>query len=326
MSTSPSPDAVRVINYDADGYDYRHFWKGRDYEHWAEARVIRRMLRQEPQIDWLVDLGGGFGRNVPLYLHYAQQVVLVDYSWTNLRNAEATLLANGPNDRIFLVRGNIYHLPFRQGAFAVGCTIRVLHHLAATDAALAEMSRVLARRWLLDVPIKHHLLARARALLRGRGASMHDWSPNDIGTPEEPFFNYHLDAIRTAVKREGWSSQVVASVANFRRWERAVPGPVRPVVRPVVYGAERVAQGAGRGWWGPAQFLWLSRADRLAPASAEATINAPASARGPLDLLASRMQCPQCGGDLAWTPDAATCQACQRQYTRTGAIWDFVVE
>lgn len=324
MASPTSDSHVQVINYDAGGFDYRQFWNGRDYEHWAEARVINRLLRQVPPSEWFVDLGGGFGRNVPHYLQRAAHVVLVDYSWTNLANAEAALLADGKNaGRVFLIRGNIYHLPFRAGAFEVGATIRVLHHLAATDAALAEMSRVISQRWLLDVPIKNHLLARLRASLKGQGKALNTLAANDIGTADEPFYNYHLDAIRQELTTLGWNPKLIASVANFRRWERAVPGPLRAAARPLVYGAERLTQPAGRGWWGPAQFLWQNR---TTPAQV-ATMTAPsAPPPAPWDQLAPRLQCPACQGELAWTPDTATCQQCQKAFGRKGAIWDFVVE
>jgi len=43
----------------------------------------------------------------------------------------------------------------------------------------------------------------------------------------------------------------------------------------------------------------------------------------PLADLAPRMCCPSCRGDLEWTPDLATCKACERGYERHGAYWDF---
>lgn len=338
-TTEPHADA-RVINYDADGYDYRRFWNGRDYEQWAEARVIRRALRRTTPFDWFVDFGGGFGRNVPLYRERAAHVVLVDYSWTNLRNAEDALLADGPNDRVFLVRANLYHLPFRDAAFDGGATVRVLHHLSALDAALAEMGRTLGRAWLLDVPIKHHLLARARALATGRAREMATPAPNDIGTPAEPFFNFHLATVRRALAAAGWTSHLAASVANFRRWERLAPGPMQAVARPVVYGAEAVAQGVGRGWWGPAQFLWLERPTVIATSDMRTFNDEPApgavpegSIPGvqlwlsqPWNALAPRMRCPRCAGPLQWADDEATCPRCPRRFARKGAIWDFVEE
>ncbi len=323
--SSPSNTPTHVINYDAGGYDYRSFWQGRDYEQWAETHVIRRILRRTAPVQWMVDLGGGFGRNVPHELQRSQHVVLVDYSWTNLTNAENTLLADGKNaGRVFLIRGNIYHLPFRDAAFQMGATIRVLHHLAATNDALAEMSRVIGEHWLLDVPIKHHLLARVKAAVKGGGKTLRTRTANELGSKDEPFWNYHLGAIREAVRQDGWDDTLVASVANFRRWERAVPGPLRAPARPVVYGAERLAQPLGRGWWGPAQFLWLTKHQQQ-------TFTAPDPAfagtpPAPWDALAPSLWCPACHGELRWADDHTTCAACAKTFTRTGAIWDFVVE
>ncbi len=325
--SSPSDTHVPVINYDAGGYDYRQFWQGRDYEHWAEARVLRRLLGRVPPVRWLADFGGGFGRNVPQYRERAAHTVLIDYSWTNLTNAEQALLPNGPGEDIFLIRGNLYHLPFRDGAFELGATVRVIHHLSAIDAALAEMGRTVSQHWILDVPIKHHLLARARAMTRGKGKEMTGWEPNAIGASGEPFYNFHLDAIRHTLRQQGWSAQTVASVANFRRWERVTPGPARSLVRPLVYGAEAAAQRIGRGWWGPSQFLWLSRTgEAMMPDPAHDDAAAGETLPAPWSTLAPRMQCPSCRCSLAWTPDAASCTSCQRTYQRKGAIWDFVVD
>jgi SAM-dependent methyltransferase len=323
MSSSSSDSHIKVIDYDADGYDYRQFWNGRDYENWAERRVLDRLLDRMPEIDWLADLGGGFGRNVPLYHQHARHIILLDYSMTNLTNAGQTLLPNGPSDAIFLIRGNLYHLPFRDGAFNVGSTVRVLHHLSSIDDALNEMGRTVAEHWILDVPIKHHLLARARAALSGRGKSVNSREPQSIGTPNEPYYNFHLDAIRDTLHAQGWSEQLFASVANFRRWEHVVPGPARRIARPVVYSMESVTQRAGRGWWGPSQFLWLSHKEPVIPPTFP---SAPSGLPAPWDTLAPRMCCPTCRGDLIWTADSASCQACNVSFLRKGMIWDFVVE
>src|SRR5579862_1973648 len=209
-SSSSATASPPVINYDSDGYDYRRYWDGRSYENWAETRVIRRWLAHQPQIDWLVDLGGGYGRNIPLYLQYARHVTLVDYSWTNLTNAASALLADPAyQGRVFFIRANLYHTPFRDAAFEVGMTVRVLHHLIATDAALAEMGRTIEKSWLLDVPSKHHLLAQARLLAHGRRPSYGDHRPLDLGTPEEPYMSYDLGVIRQTLTQLGWSSRLV---------------------------------------------------------------------------------------------------------------------
>ena len=325
MSSQPpatEPSQVRIADYDEDAYDYRTFWRGHDYEHWAETRALRRLLARTPRAQWLVDLGGGFGRQIPLYRAHADTLVLVDYSWTNLANAERALQPGGSDGSLFLIRANLYHLPFRDAAFDLGMTTRVIHHLQALDDALAEMGRTLGSRWLLDVPIKAHLLARLRGLARGQARLGRDRAPHRVGSPETPFYNFHLGAVRERLAALGWSTAVFASVNNFRRWERALPGPIWRAIRPLVYGAELAVQRVGRPWWGPAQFLWLTRATPLTGVlDTKATLP-----EEPMARLAVRMQCPTCRGALTWTNDAAHCDACDRAYMRTGAIWDFGVE
>jgi hypothetical protein len=83
---------IAVMDYDEGGYDYRNFWRGRDFEHRTETVALSRLLPRllpEGRADWFVDLGGGFGRHLPTYRRFARRVVLVDRSLTNLRNAAA---------------------------------------------------------------------------------------------------------------------------------------------------------------------------------------------------------------------------------------------
>jgi hypothetical protein len=121
----------------------------------------------------------------------------------------------------------------------------------------------------------------------------------------------------------GWNPKLVASVANFRRWERVVPGPLRGPARPFIYGAERLSQPAGRGWWGPAQFLWQTRARPIDIPVFTAPTQPPPE---PMAQFAPRLECPACHGELNWTTESATCAQCAKQFGRQGAIWDFVVE
>jgi len=316
---------VAISDYDADGYDYQRFWDDRAYEDWAESQVIRRCLRTAGGAPWLVDLGGGFGRHLQHYSPYARRLVLVDYSWTNLRAAEARV-ARDPDlaQRVHLVRANLYQLPFHNDAFDVGVTIRVLHHLANLDSGLREMSRVVRRRWLLDVPNKHHLVARLRALIRGDWSFMVNRDPHELGTPDEPYRNYHVGAVRETLRGLGWQPTVAASVANLRSWERACPHAVRGVARPVVHSAELVGQSLGRAWWGPSQWLWMTRATANRPAGVtrngeDATMQGAGDAN-----FTALMACPLCGGTLQWGADSALCDACSATYRRCGHIWDFV--
>lgn len=317
---------VQVMDYDAGGYDYRTFWQGRELEHRSETRVLDRLLRRGGPVEWFADLGGGFGRNVPLYQRYARNVVLVDYSRTNLRNAAALLAASGgpAAARVELVRADVYRLPFRDTAFDAAACVRLLHHLTDLDAGLAEMGRVVGGRWLVDVPIRHHLLARLRAL-GGRSGAVAPGDPHAplrLGSDDQPYWNFDLGRVRGQLAEQGWTTRLGASVNNLRGWQYVVPAAAGRVGEPVVLGLELGLQRLGRGWWGPSQFLVAQRGAAPVPA---------APGRSFVDLLA----CPDCHGALdvastAGTADPATgdigvaaCRGCGARFACEDGIWDF---
>jgi ubiquinone/menaquinone biosynthesis C-methylase UbiE len=305
----------RIVDYDSNDYDYREFWVGRDYEAGTEAAVIARCMRRIGRCDWLVDLGSGYGRNYPRYRDHARQVVLVDYSVSNLRTAARLHDADVRAGRLHLIRADVNRLPFLDAAFEVGVIIRVLHHLPDVGRSLPEMLRVLAAQALVDVPIKHHVFARL-------GAAAHDGyrgvketataAPRAVGESEYPFYAFHLDAIRRLLDGLGWDSQIAASVNNFRRWDQILPRAAVTVLNPMMRGLDAVAQRVGRDWWGPNQFLHARRRSVASP---------------PPDGvdLATRLRCPACKGNLTVTADAAGCGPCSRTFDRVDAYWDFTV-
>jgi SAM-dependent methyltransferase len=327
---------VQVMDYDAGGYDYRSFWRGRDFEHWAESRAVSRVLARtlagNGPVDWFVDLGGGFGRNLFAYRPFARNTVLVDYSLTNLRNA-AQLLSDGGGragggragggraggvgrrPRVALVRADVYRLPFRDHAFDGAASIRLLHHLTDLDAALAEMGRVVGGRWLIDVPIRHHVLARLRRARGGDDSGLDPRAPLLLGSVDDPYWNFHLQQVRDSLGQLGWRTEIAASVNNLRRWEQVIGFPaLRTVAGPVMRLLELLLQRAGRGWWGPSQFLAARRTD--------------SPARGAADDLMELLACPDCHGRLALVEEnaiaaRASCQLCGVAFGREDGIWDF---
>jgi len=304
--------STAIVDYDSNDYDYRTFWAGRDYEQRAEAAVIHRCMRALGPSDWLVDLGAGFGRNYPQY-GSARTVVLVDYSRNNLKTAGRLFGVDVAAGRLHLVRADLNALPFVDGAFDQGVTVRVLHHLPDINRTLPEMLRVIGVAALLDVPIKHHVFARLIAAARGGYARVRETAtatPRVVGESEYPFFTFHLDAIRRLVSREGWDSRIAASVNNFRRWDQVLPRAAVAVLNPIVRSVDAIAQRIGRDWWGPNQFLELRRRHRLAVLPGG---------------LAARVRCPACGQSVQWQADSATCGGCSERFARRGSYWDFTV-
>ncbi len=311
--------AQRVVDYDSEGYDYRGFWRGRDYERWAEARVLHRQMARLGQPVWFADFGGGYGRNAVHYRRIADHSVIVDYSVTNLNRAAELLADDIRAGRVHLIRSDLAALPLIDSGVECAMVVRVLHHLTDVDACLAEMGRTVARRWLVDVPIKHHLLGRLRSALHGRYHEVRSAEPLVTGSSEYPFSTYNLSNIRHRLEAAGWGTQLVASVNNFRRWDQVLPASAVRVLRPAVCALETLAQDAGRGWWGPSQFV-LARRQRPRPAALRPQ---PDALAGSMVELARRLACPACGGDLTWSTDAAHCAPCDLVYPRRGEFWDF---
>src|SRR4051794_23964093 len=217
-----------IADYDSDSYDYRTYWRGRGYEYLAEDRALRRLVPALGHPRWLVDLGGGFGRNVARYRDRTDRYVLVDYSANNLVTAGRALAGDMAAGRAYLVRADLNALPFADTAFDAGMVVRVLHHLPDLTAALAEMSRVIGGRWLLDVPIKHHALGLLRAAVHGDWPAVRGPAPVARGT----FWNFQLAAVRELLAGNGFRTGVVASVNNLRRWDRRLPAGVVRALQP----------------------------------------------------------------------------------------------
>jgi ubiquinone/menaquinone biosynthesis C-methylase UbiE len=318
MSTC-TPPQQSVIDYDQGGYDYREFWTDRQYEDWAESRVLNRIIGKFGHPRWFADFGGGFGRNAAHYRDRARNSVIVDYSANNLTHAGELHAADVAAGRVHLVRGSVTALPFVDGAFDAAMVIRVLHHLDDVEVALSEMGRTINGRWLVDVPIKHHALGRLRSAVRLQSGEMSSPEPVIRGSSEHPFRAYRLPVIRQRLSESDWDSDLVASVNNFRRWDQTLPRPVVATLRPLVQTLEIVAQSTGRGWWGPSQFLVATRRSPVRPKLGAAPVGLSQS----VAELARRMVCPACRGTLTWAPDDAHCATCSRTYRRHKSFWDF---
>ena len=301
-----------VTDYDQNDYDYRAYWDGRDYEAWAEDRALERMVPLLGRPEWMVDFGAGFGRNAKHYRSRARRYVLVDYSTTNLRNAARELAGDLDAGRAFLIRADLNRLPFADAAFDAAMVVRVLHHLPEMQAALVEMGRTIRDRWLLDIPIKHHVLGLARAAVRGDLAAVRGPQPLKTGHSETPFWNFRLSTVREQLYAAGWDTRLTGSVNNLRRWDRALPPAVVRTLRPAVQAVETAARHGGRGWWGPSQFVYAQR-------------NTTLPALPDTGSMPARMRCPACRGELAWTPDTATCRGCGTGYQHTDGYWDFTL-
>ena len=285
-----------VCNY--EGSDYQtSFWEegGRDYEDKVEAIALRRLL--PAQGDLLLEVGAGAGRNTPRYKGY-QRIVLLDYSLTQLQQAQARL---GRGDCYIYAAADAYKLPFVNNLFDGTTMIRTLHHMADAPAALREIRRVMQPKgtFILEFANKLNLKAIARYLL-GRQA----WSPF---TPEpvefvELNFDFHPKTIRAWLVEVGFQVERQLTVSHFRIGLLKKLIPLK-----ILVAMDSLAQFTG-GWW------------QLTP-----SVFTRNKAVGAGDAAVDGFfRCPACGSaDLREEAEALTCSACSSVWPVRDGIYDF---
>jgi ubiquinone/menaquinone biosynthesis C-methylase UbiE len=199
-----------ICNY--EGSDYQtSFWAlgGRQYEDQVEDIALRRLL--PAQGDLLLELGAGAGRNTQRYVGF-KQVVLLDYSLTQLRQAMQRL---GQNQHYIYVAADIYKLPFVDGLFDTATMIRTLHHMADPQAALHQVRQTLQTGavFILEYANKQNLKAILRYFLKRQS-----WSPFTQQSVEFEKLNYdfHPTMVRNWLSESGFSMEHQLAVSYFR--------------------------------------------------------------------------------------------------------------
>jgi len=201
--------ARRQAICDYEGFDYRRFWEGREYEDLAERIALRRLL--PPAGGYLLEIGAGFGRLADLYRGH-ERVVLLDRSPSMLRQAWEKWNRDG---RHTFVVADLYKLPFADGLFDTVVTVRVLHHVRSIPSALREIHRVLKPQglYILEYANKRHLKAILRWLLRRQG-----WNPFSCEPLEfaELHYDFHPAWMEDRLRESGFAIEEGLAVSSFR--------------------------------------------------------------------------------------------------------------
>ncbi len=287
----------RVCDYEESSYR-TDFWEGqgREYEDLVERIALRRLL--PPAGQRLIDIGAGFGRLSEFYDNY-EQVILLDYSRSLLRQAQARL---GRGDRFVYVAASFYAMPFVDGAFDTAMMVRVMHHVEDVPGLLAEVSRILVAQgtYVLEFASKRHLKALLRYAL-GRQA----WSPFDPAPYEfvEMNFDFHPDWMRDRLSDAMFHVKRTRTVSHFRLplFKRLLPARVLATF-------DGLCQPTGAWWqWTPSVFVQCTpdKATSVAPA----------------DQL---FRCPAChGSHLEASTKVLICGNCGRQWPTEDGIYNF---
>ncbi len=207
----PKPDSRPKI-CDYEGSNYRtEFWegKGRNYEDRVERIALRKLLPGGGRR--LLEIGAGFGRLTDEY-HTFEQVVLVDYSFSQLKYAQDML---GTSDRFVYVAADVYNLPFRPGTFDAATIVRVIHHMADVPSALRQVRSALVTNGtlILEYANKRHIKAMLRYAL-----GKQRWNPYDLKPVEfvELNFDFHPTYMRQQLSSAGFAMNRSIPVSFFR--------------------------------------------------------------------------------------------------------------
>jgi ubiquinone/menaquinone biosynthesis C-methylase UbiE len=272
---------------DYEGSDYQtSFWdKGdRVYEDQVEAIAIHRLLPESGKL--LLEIGAGAGRNTPRYVAY-QRVVLLDYSSTQLQQAQTSL---GTSNRYIYVAANAYQLPFIPGVFDGATMIRTLHHMAEPQLALEQVRLVLqpGATFILEYANKHNLKAILRYTFRQQS-----WSPFTPETVEFTTlnFDFHPKSVRDWLETSGFSIERQLTVSHFRIDTLKRMFPLDMLVK-----LDSIVQLTGN-WWqlSPSVFVSASAVGDTAIAPPGALFRCLVCDHSKLEQMGDSLICPNCG-------------------------------
>jgi ubiquinone/menaquinone biosynthesis C-methylase UbiE len=274
-----------ICNY--EGSDYQtSFWDQGDraYEDRVEAIALRRLLPEKGKL--LLEIGAGAGRNTPRYTGF-ERVVLLDYSLTQLQQAQARL---GSNDRYVYVAGDAYRMPLISGLFDAATMIRVLHHMADAPLVLGQVRRVLAPGavFILEFANKKNLKAIVRYALHRQAWNPFDRQPVEFVALN---FDFHPAAVRDWLQAAGFKVQKQLTVSHFRMGvlKRLIPVSV-------LAGMDALVQWTGNYWqYTPSVFVRSQAVGGERAASQSGLFCCPECGCSPLEEQLNALSCPACG-------------------------------
>ncbi|MCA9390123.1 class I SAM-dependent methyltransferase [candidate division WWE3 bacterium] len=245
MSSQPKAD---ISDYDQSGYDYRRYWDNRQYDNLAEKKILKKLLPKFSE--QLIDIGGGYGRLIDVYLDRAKHITIFDYSQQLLRTAQSVIETNNYH-HIETQQGDIYSMPFHDKVFDTALLIRVIHHLERPSLALNEISRIIrpGGTIILQVGNKKHLKNVIKAKIT-RNKELVNTKPVNISR-EGIFYQFHPSYIEEKLKENGFKLVSTHSVSNIR-----IPLIYRIIPAPLLVAFDQLITPLfNRFDWGPSLFI-----------------------------------------------------------------------
>ena len=297
---------MKVEHYRNAEYAYSEvFWgkdQNREYEHNADQQLLGSAIHGHS--DLIVDLGGGFGRLVPILKKKSSHVLIVDASMDLLREAQVTY---GSDPSVHYIRANAYHLPFARESLERVVCLRMMHHIGDPDSFFKELNRVVAKNAYLEFPNKRHFLQYIRFFFKN------DQSIDVLSSRPEIrnglFYNFALTYMKNHILRETiFSIERTTGGSFFRnRHAKKVPLKILLTIENILQRIQSLAATA------PSIMLTLTKKTHAEKDSHFTDIE-------------SRLVCPECKESFVQISTERLSCGQGHSYEKRDGIWDLFVE
>lgn len=205
------------VDYNDEDYDYKKYWEGRDYENKSEFIALKKLLPDNyDEKRSVIDIGGGFGRLLPVLKESFGDITVFDFSRKLLDDANLTAEELGL--KIKTIKGDIYSISQSvDREYDCAVMVRVSHHLDDLQKVFLEINKILEPGGILilEVANKIHFKAVISNFLK-RNFSYFDKNPVSVATKDVTFLNHHPMYVEKLLSDSGFKIEKMLSVSNLR--------------------------------------------------------------------------------------------------------------
>jgi len=247
---------MNIADYNDKNYDYTKYWEGRDYENASEFIALEKLLPKNfVENKKVIDVGGGFGRLLPIFKERFGHIYIFDYSKKLLETAEEN--ANKLGIKVTLINGNVNEIgSLVDTNFDCITMIRVSHHLEDLEKVFLQIKEILNQNgvFILEIANKIHFKSVLINLIR-RNFNYFNRDSISVATKSVTFLNHHPKRVEEILNRCDFKIEKKLSVSNFRHrfFKKYIPFKLLMLL-------ENLMQGFGAGvYFGPSIFYRISK-------------------------------------------------------------------
>jgi ubiquinone/menaquinone biosynthesis C-methylase UbiE len=184
---------------------------GRRYIDFCDRLALRRLLPKRG--GKIADVCGGFGRLTNEYIDRYTEAYIFDYAPNLLEQAKAAY-----GDRLRIVQGSVYAMPFVTCEFDAVIMVRAAHLLKDLNAAVTELARILKIGGIAIIEIANKRNLFEIALWGFGHSTLQPFSLEPESRNKAGFFYYHPRYVERIFKQNNMRIKKTIAVSGLRRY------------------------------------------------------------------------------------------------------------